>query len=316
MTPTYGSLFSGVGGFDLGFDRAGYECRWQVEWDKHCQGVLARHWPDVPRWGDIQLLNGKDLPAADVVAFGSPCQDLSTAGKQHGLVGKRSSLFFEAARTIGEIQHGTARAFPRIAVWENVPGALRSNGGADFGVVLDTMAELGALVIQWAVLDARWFGVPQQRRRVFLVAVFDSRAAQQCPDQLLPVIYGRRGHSPTRHPKEQTISHTTTGNIGEPSEGRCIYAFDTQFGSNAAIFRDIAPTLKASQSAPTISYQEGTRRLTPRECERLNGWPDDHTRYLVTGQEQKPAQRYKQCGNGVASPVAEWIARQLLPLLA
>lgn len=170
MTLTFVSLFSGVGGFDMGLEAAGWRCVAQVEWDKHCQGVLARHWPDVPRWSDVADVSGHDLPHADVVAFGSPCQDLSVAGKRAGFDGKRSVLFYEATRIIREMREASNGRYPAWVVWENVAGALSSSGGRDFAAVLDELADLGAVDIAWRVLDARWFGVPQRRRRVFVVA--------------------------------------------------------------------------------------------------------------------------------------------------
>ena len=103
----YVSLFSGVGGFDLGFDAAGWKCVAQVEWDKDCQQVLARHWPNVPRWGDVSEVCGAELPVADVISFGSPCQDLSVAGKRAGLDGERSGLFHQAIRIIREMRDAT-----------------------------------------------------------------------------------------------------------------------------------------------------------------------------------------------------------------
>jgi DNA (cytosine-5)-methyltransferase 1 len=164
------SLFSGVGGFDLGLEAAGWECVAQVEWDKHCQDVLARHWPDVPRWSDVSEVSGYDLPLADVVAFGSPCQDLSVAGKRAGFDGKRSVLFYEATRIIREMREASGGQSPTWVIWENVGGALSSSDGRDFAAVLDELADIGAVDIAWRVLDARWFGVPQRRRRVFVVA--------------------------------------------------------------------------------------------------------------------------------------------------
>jgi DNA (cytosine-5)-methyltransferase 1 len=104
---TYGSLFSGVGGFDMGFDQENYECVFQVEWDKHCQNILAKHWPEVPKWSDVQDVNGAEIPPCDVLTFGSPCQDLSVAGKRAGLEGTKSSMFYEATRIIKEMRNAT-----------------------------------------------------------------------------------------------------------------------------------------------------------------------------------------------------------------
>jgi DNA (cytosine-5)-methyltransferase 1 len=153
-----------------------------------------KHWPAVPKWDDVSTLTGKHIlagaPVIDVVAWGSPCQDLSVAGKRAGLEGGRSNLFHEGIRIIKELRKETNGQYPRISIWENVVGALNSNRGADFGVILDEMAEAGALVIEWTVLDAQYFGVPQRRRRVFVIAIFDpaiakmSRPATTCQRKL------------------------------------------------------------------------------------------------------------------------------------
>ena len=180
------SLFSGVGGFDIGLERAGMETVALCEWDEKCQKVLNYHWPDVPKWHDVSDVKGKDLPDCDLVAFGSPCQDLSVAGKRAGMVEgeTRSGLFYEAIRIIKELQDDGRG--PTWIVWENVVGALTSNNGLDFAAVLDSLAELGDVEqVEWRVLDAQWFGVPQRRRRVFVVACLDPRAAGG--EQVLPV---------------------------------------------------------------------------------------------------------------------------------
>jgi DNA (cytosine-5)-methyltransferase 1 len=212
------SLFSGVGGFDLGLENAGMETVFQCEWDKHATSILQRHWPDVPRWGDITTLTGRHIldhaPVIDVVAWGSPCQDLSVAGKRAGLSGQRSGLFHEGIRIIKELRKETNNAYPRISIWENVYGALNSNKGADFGLVLDEMAEAGAMVIEWRVLDAQYFGVPQRRRRVFVVAVFDPRIAANCPDPLLPLRQGVRWNPATSRTTRQTTPRPAEESVG------------------------------------------------------------------------------------------------------
>jgi len=598
------SLFSGVGGFDMGLENAGMQTVFQCEWDKHANTILHKHWPTVPKWEDVSTLTGEHIlskaPVVDVVAWGSPCQDLSVAGKRGGLEGERSGLFHEGIRIIKELRKETNGQYPRISIWENVVGALNSNRGADFGISINEMAEAGALVIEWAVLDAQYFGVPQRRRRVFVIAIFDPAIANNCPDPLLPVSESLPRHLAKGKPKRQSASSkiadsvgadgewwdgkdtaealTTTSNeqrmpdkhrfqavieqdvvgalaardykgvgnqyvaenklvtepfvkssraqtsedsetwvsgevnptlnsfdqgdvrattaivfnddrrIGPTIHGDTVstlqafmgtggnntpmvaqnteppmlldiqrvgdirvytepvqalqarmgtggnstpmLAFDTQFGSNANVTEEIAPTLKASQAPPSVAYgitgnaigrqdhngpngpshtpeggpmftltstdihavaqeeptvfQPGTmirlnggvwegivptlraeskrgdnephilvnenitsptltaynmdsrspqseeqqrivnavfettmavRRLTPLECERLMGWPDDHTRYKADGTEQADTHRYKQCGNGVASPVAQWIAKHLIKLM-
>jgi DNA (cytosine-5)-methyltransferase 1 len=193
MALTFGSLFAGVGGFDMGFEQAGWDCKFQVEWDKNCQQILNKHWPDVPKWLDVSDVNGAEIPPVDCIIFGSPCQDLSVAGKRAGLEGERSGLFHEAVRIIKEMRDATNGTFPRWTVWENVAGALSSNNGRDFGTVINEMAKAGAHLQEYALLDAQHFGIPQRRRRVFLVSCFDSATSERCPSPLLPVTESLRG---------------------------------------------------------------------------------------------------------------------------
>ena len=400
------SLFSGVGGFDFGFGQAGYETAFVCEIDARCRKVLRRHFPDAIQWDDIATLSGRrivtDLAAvgksADVVIFGSPCQDLSTAGKREGISGSRSGLFFEAMRVINEIRKETANEYPRVVVWENVVGALNSNAGADFGRVIDSMAEAGSLVVEWRVLDAQYFGVPQRRRRVFVVAVFDPSIAERCPDPLLPVGEGVFRDSASRGSSRQGTAAASPSGVGTRREEDGVnyarptgtpilgseivgtlnsvdhkwvqnqqvvenklvvqpFAFDSAFGSQADIFVDVSPPVKGSQSPPgiatgdafTLRDREGKagggkgllvtrekaltlnahgdqrvfvdgvpmilRRLTPLECERLMGWEDGWTSHGADGEPLPDTVRYRMIGNGVASPVARWIAERIAPLL-
>jgi DNA (cytosine-5)-methyltransferase 1 len=440
MTLTYGSLFAGVGGFDMGMEQAGYKPVFQVEWDKNCQKILHHHWPTVPKWGDVCDVNGADLPPCDVLIFGSPCQDLSVAGKRAGLQdGDRSSMFFEAVRIIKEMRDATNSIYPRATIWENVPGALSSNKGADFGVVLSSLADIGAITQEYAVLDAQYFGVPQRRRRIFLVSIFDSAASERCPDPLLPLIQGSRGDFAKGRKarkdfarlastsidsgngegfRKLALSHFVSDDTASTIKVRdhkeatdlvvpfvksrraqndtddetwvegdvtpTLNAFDNGGETRATVLMPVAYSIREDAKAnnfsatetdtalclnglvpstqshhaqifiaePIIfenSYRDGprvgddichtlpakmglgggntpmlaepvehrldVRRLTPLECERLMGWPDDHTRWTADGKEQADTNRYKQCGNGVASPVARWVGEQLRPVL-
>lgn len=161
------SLFAGIGGFDLAMQRNGIDVKAAVEIDRRCRQVLARRFPDVALFGDIQEVTGGDLRAAGftgptgVITGGFPCQDLSVAGRRAGLAGARSGLFWEILRLLDETQS-------KWFVLENVPGLLNSQRGRDMGVVVGTLAELG-YGLAWRVLDAQHFGVPQRRRRVFIV---------------------------------------------------------------------------------------------------------------------------------------------------
>ena len=151
-----GSLFSGIGGFDLGLERAGMRTVWFCEQDEFCQRVLARHWPGVPCYSDVRNL--RDPEPVDVLAGGFPCQDLSVAGKGAGLDGERSGLWSEYARLIGELR-------PRYVIVENVP-ALLARG---FGRVLGDLAALG-YDAEWDCIPASAFGAPHRRDRVWVVA--------------------------------------------------------------------------------------------------------------------------------------------------
>ena len=162
------SLFAGVGGFDLALERNGYKVVAACEIDKHARGILARHFPDTQLFNDVKELQGHELlragfvPEGGIITGGFPCQDLSVAGKRLGFGGERSSLFYEIARLADETK-------AEWLVLENVPGLLTSQRGADMGAVVGTLVELG-YGLSWRVLDAQHFGVPQRRRRIFIVA--------------------------------------------------------------------------------------------------------------------------------------------------
>jgi len=310
---TFGSLFAGVGGFDIGFMQAGLQCKFQVEWDKNCRSVLDKHWPDVEKWSDVRNVNGRFLPPVDCIAFGSPCQDLSTAGKRAGLEGERSGLFHEAVRIIKEMRDATNGEFPKWAIWENVPGALTSNQGKDFGVVLDEMAKAGALVIEWSVLDSIFFGVPQSRRRVFVVSCFDSAIAQRCPSQILPVQDSMSGDYQKGIEEKQESSRKdalcSTGNdsIVEPFTPSSFAQYKEGVGTLRANGGDLG-----GGSETLLVLDNTIRKLTPLETERIMGWPDNHTLDRADGKQNSDTVRYKMCGNGVVSPVVKWVAKKII----
>lgn len=179
------SLFTGVGGFDLGLDRAGFRPVLLCEFDAWKHTVLAHHWPEVPIHDDVRTLDAP--PSADIVHGGFPCQDVSIAGKRAGLAGGRTGLFWDALRVVDAVQ-------PRAVLLENVPGLLSSNGGRDFGVVLGELADRG-YGVAYRVLDAQHFGVPQRRRRVFVLALAgdDPRAAAERAAAVLALREGGGG---------------------------------------------------------------------------------------------------------------------------
>ena len=196
------SLFAGVGGFDLAMQRQGVKVVASVEIDKNCNKVLAQHFSDTKQFNDITEVKGSDLieagftPDRGIITGGFPCQDLSVAGKRAGLAGARSGLFWEAARIVEETQ---ANWF----IIENVPGLLTSNSGADFGVVIGTMADLG-YGVAWRVLDAQYFGVPQRRRRVFIVGQRDPNSTSA--GEVLFKSQGSRGRASQEQSQQQEVA--------------------------------------------------------------------------------------------------------------
>lgn len=176
---TFGSLFSGIGGMDLGLERAGMTCKWQVEIDPFCQKVLKKHWPDVKKYGDIRELTGDELERVDVIAGGFPCQDLSCAGKRAGIDGERSGLWAEYARLLGFLR-------PKFVLIENVSGLLANE---PMRRVLGDLFALG-FDAQWESIPAASVGAPHLRDRVWVFAY--SRQEHR--------ISPRRGHDEGRCP--------------------------------------------------------------------------------------------------------------------
>ena len=205
--PTVGSLFAGIGGFDLGFEQAGFKTAWQVEINPVCRAVLANRFPHAVQHEDVQTC----LPAlsrVDVVVVGFPCQDVSTMGKRRGLAGSRTGLFFDAMRIVQTLQ-------PRWLVLENVPGLLTSNDGQDFQTVLETLAECGYVGF-WRMLDSRYFGVPTKRRRVFVVAGFRELPPQSCwvmPEQWSAYLARRKRAAPGRTLTLRCLQVSPTGQV-------------------------------------------------------------------------------------------------------
>lgn len=324
---TVGSLFSGVGGLDLGLARAGWRHAWFCEADAWRRSILSQHWPGVPIHEDVHDVGyapvddgrpGRDArpPRArlDLICGGFPCQDVSVAGRRKGLAGDRSGLWHQFARVVDAFR-------PRAVLVENVPGLLSSNGGRDMGVILDALAGLG-YGLAWRVLDAQHFGVPQRRRRVFLLALPDGHPGAIRAGEILAISDGGSGDTaagpgagagdppgPTRSPNGGRVAR------GTPLVAGTIRASPGGVDDNYARLRHIvAHTLTrtcsaagghAPDEANYVPGPIGVRRLTPRECERLMGWPDDWT---APGPDTR---RYAACGDGVAAPVAQWIGERL-----
>jgi DNA (cytosine-5)-methyltransferase 1 len=181
------SLFAGVGGFEIAMKNHNVKVVASVEIDKNCQNILARHFPESRIFSDVTKVKGSDLldagfePSSGIITGGFPCQDLSVAGKRAGLAGSRSGLFWEICRLLDETRTQTF-------ILENVPGLLSSNNGRDMAVVIEALVERGYR-IAWRVLDAQYFGVPQRRRRVFIVGCLGDSG--RAPEEILAIAEGR-----------------------------------------------------------------------------------------------------------------------------
>jgi len=321
------SLFSGIGGFDLGFERAGMEVVGMCEIDRHAQAVLQRHFPNATLHTDVRSVV-YERGAVDVVCGGFPCQDLSVAGKRRGLDGERSGLWFEFQRIIDVAE-------PAWVVIENVQGLFSSNGGADFAVIIQWLAQRG-YGVGWRVLDSQGFGLAQRRKRVFIVGSFGTPSG--CTLLLEPESV-RRNPTPSgasRKSADRSVAHCLTAHHARrPDHDKgTLIALNGQHGQwpELQVYREAIPVLWESSHGydparvspnqditPTLSAKMGTggnnvpligvRRLTPTECERLQGFPDGWTA------GQADSHRYKQLGNAVSVPVAQWIGQRIMEVV-
>ncbi|HLL74841.1 MAG TPA: DNA (cytosine-5-)-methyltransferase [Pyrinomonadaceae bacterium] len=280
MVLTFGSMFAGVGGFDLGFERAGMRGLWQVEIEADCRSVLARHFPKARRFDDVTNVEVSQLEPVDVVCFGFPCQDLSVAGERAGLGGERSGLWFEALRIVAGLE-------PRWVVVENVPGLLSSwspvepppdavEGGeweveevSDFETVLAGLTEIGYRVA-WRVFDAQFDGVAQRRRRVFLVG---SLGDGSCAE----ILFERESvpwNPPTRGEARPGVAADAQGGIGGDGEP---YTFDWQAGSSGdTSFRGKARSWLEDKPGRTRSLTANRTLAVCNSIDTFAGGPDDN----------------------------------------
>ena len=384
-------LFSGIGGFHLGFERVGFKVKsYFSEIDKHAIAVYKHQFKDAEYVGSVIDIDGNKLPRIDLITFGSPCQDFSLAGKRKGMGGERSSLVLEAIRLIDECR-------PSVFIWENVKGTFSSNNGADFAAILQAFANIGGYRLEWQLLNTSWV-LPQNRERVYLVGystkpgrnwrgvfpiggsngedngkrieVVGNRGTggQQgiiYGDQgLAPCINAHSSNDPVKIKETLKIKSATKQGYEVAEEGDSInfsnpdsktrrgrvgkgkaQTLDT--GANQAVvqpYQDIeigdirydeggfrprkngiAPALVGSNNksgTPNCSILKNNstyriRRLTPIECERLQGFPDNHTEYgIYEGEVKKMSntQRYKQCGNAVTVNIVALVAEAVKPL--
>ena len=366
-----GTLFSGIGAPEHA--APGIDWRWAAEIDPFAAAVHRQRFPGVPNLGDVRAVNGREVEPVDVVVFGSPCQSFSVAGRRRGLDDPRGDLAVVALDAVGQLH---ARWF----VFENVPGLLSSGGGRDFAALLGRMAQRG-YGVAWRILDARHFGVPQRRRRLFVVghlgdwrpaaAVLFEReslrrrpaprgeAAKDLAGTLAGGARSRGGHSADDigliafggNNTGGSIAVATAVNAHGGPHGRLDFESETfivhalrgegfdgsedgtgrgtplvpvartvslraRDGATAAeLGDDTGNALRASQGGGDkahVLFRGSVRRLTPRECERLMGLPDDWTAIDWRGRPAPDGRRYRAIGNSMAAPVIGWVLDRLM----
>ena len=262
MSLTLGSLFDGSGGFPLGGVIAGITPKWAAEIEPFPIRVTSVRFPNMTHLGNISEVSGAELEPVDIITFGSPCQDMSVAGKREGLGGNRSSLFYEAIRIIKEMREATNGKYPRYIVWENVPGAFSSNKGEDFRAVLTEICKVkeecvsvpkpakwenaGRIMgegfsIAWRLLDAQYWGVPQRRQRIYLVADFDGGSA----GKILFESEGLSGYSAQGFKSWQDAANGITESVGETGSDSLMFenhSQDTRYRGPLTVAQTVSST--------------------------------------------------------------------------
>lgn len=330
------SLFAGAGISDVGFEFAGVESIAQVEIDRNANNVRKRHFPHAEHYEDVRHFDGtKYRGSVDVVAGGFPCQDHSVAGDRRGLDGNRGALWWEFLRIVRESK-------PRFVVGENVPGLLSVDNGRSMRTIVRSLHELGYFVA-WRVLDLQYLGVPQRRRRVFIVASLGDASCAKVlfePDCLRgnPAKGKAKGEEaapafggvPEIHCRGVAATLATHGGgCNEPARLGAIVPFEvcnirrdeSRPGKEnmsvtpvtaVSCITALMPGENSHQSQTVIAYPPQVRRLTPVEYERLMGLPDGYTEYGADGRRMSDSARYRMCGNGWAVPQARWIMDRIV----
>lgn len=324
----YMDLFSGIGGFALGLRQAGieFEEHWFSEIDKNAINIYKKHFPNAKELGDVRAIRDFSGIKADIITFGFPCQDLSVAGKRRGLAGDRSGLFFEAMRIIRELK-------PQYFIFENVKGLLTNNGGADYVRCLREIADIGLYECEWQLVNTSWV-LPQNRERIYFVGYIGGKSRSQ----IFPIEkQGKQNTQRNNGEVKQLLNIVNSGNWENPQRGR-IYsvegicpALNCCGGLEPKI---VVPVLTPTREEKrqngrrfknngdpsftlTTQDQHGIfngvdiRKLTPLECERLQGFPDGWTEYGADGKKISDSARYKALGNAVTVNFPRMIGEKL-----
>lgn len=287
------SFFSGIGGIDLGFEKAGMEVVYQCEILPFGTQILKKHWPNVPISGDITKVSGQDIPEADLFAGGFPCQDLSLAnqGKRKGLEGARSGLFYKYAELIEAKK-------PRWVFIENVPGLLNSAQGGDFKVVISTLDEFG-YGVSWRVLDAKFFGTPQHRRRTYIVASLGTIGAAE-------VLFEPGANPIADSESNRTRNFTASGNDESLPESNIFSIQHAGIGRKA----NAGPQGKGYRNDGE-TYTLDSRGSSDAVCKTDAPFGVRASTRISQGLD---GNRYRAVGNAVCVPVIEWIGKRIVAM--
>jgi len=299
-------LFAGIGGFRVGLEAHGHECVGSCEIDKYARKIYGKNFGHEPRFKDVREIETKDLPEFDILCAGFPCQSFSIVGNRKGFEDKRGNLFFEIVRLAKEKR-------PPILLLENVQGLLSHEKGETFRVIVQTLDELG-YDVEWQLLNSRYF-VPQSRARLYIIG----HLRRSSGGEILPLgeVSKRNDKSRKELYAEDECSSTLTATywkgygggrpmIKEDKKVQMNYRSNVNSNMKERVQdRDETWTLTGNSNDFTITDNHRVRKLTPKECERLQGFADDWTKGI------SDTQRYKCLGNAVTTDVIEYIARYL-----
>lgn len=282
-------LFSGIGGFSKGFEKAGYpiEQTYFSEIDKHAIANFKYNFPHAQHIGPVEKITTADIPHPDILTFGSPCQDFSDLGKGAGMAGRRSSLIGYAIEAVRHFR-------PDVFIWENVKGVLFAKHRADLFSILKAFADIGGYRLEWQLLNTSWF-LPQNRERIYLVG----RLTERCAGSVFPI-----GEVNCQNGKTRLHPCACIGTIVSSYAARGI--------TNKYIVE--SPGESDHRIGMKPEYFQKVRMLTPVECERLQGFPDDFTRLGDYDGQMNPiplVQRYCLLGNAVSVPTVEAVAARI-----
>ena len=277
----YFSMFSGIGGFEYGMEQSDYEfeCVGYSEIDKFARSIYEKHYPKHINYGDATRINTKDLPSFEFLVGGFPCQAFSIAGKRKGFDEARGTLFFEIARVLRDKK-------PRYFLLENVKGLLSHDRGRTVQTIFRVCDELG-YDVSWAVYNSKDYGVPQNRERIFIKGYSRTSSGGE-------VLSVPRVDKAVDEPMSNTYYGVRSGRVHKEDEIMNTLACSGHNGASSQLIDGIT-----------------VRKLTPVECERLQGFPDNWTKYGKDNEPISDTQRYKCCGNAVTTNVITAIINEM-----